>query len=368
MDNGEVKMINGFRIQYNDALGPTKGGVRFHESVNEHEVVELSFLMSLKTSLMGIPYGGAKGGIKINPKELSESEIERVSRGYVHAMYNIIGPHTDIPAPDVNTNSQVMAWMMDEYEKIIGKKSPGAFTGKPIELGGSLGRSTSTSRGAFYIINERFKSEKNKSKLKVAIQGFGNAGYNLAKMLYDSGFCIVAVSDSHTGIYNSKGLNIDKVFKYKKENKTLAGFKGVKEITNEELLELKCEILIPAALGGVITGDNVKKINAKFILEVSNAPISSFADDYLEKNKVEIVPDILANSGGVIVSYFEWVQNLQNFYWTEDEINEKLKKIILDTYAKVIDESKRYKTSLRTASYTISVNRILEAEKLRGHL
>lgn len=367
MDNGEVHMINGYRIQYNDALGPTKGGIRFHETVDEHEVAELAFLMSLKTSLLEIPYGGAKGGVKINPKNLSVDEIERVARAYVVAMQDVFGPHKDIPAPDVNTNPQIMGWMMDEYEKISGKKSPGSFTGKPIELGGSLGRNESTARGAFFIIEEKYKKDK-KDKIKVAIQGFGNAGAHLAKMLYDGGFCVVAVSDSRTGIYSSKGLDINKVQKYKDENKSLVGFKGVKEIKPEEVLELNCDLLVPAALGGVINTNNVEKIKAKTIVEVANAPISPQADEILEKKKIEVIPDILANAGGVVVSYFEWVQNLQNFYWTEEDVNNRLKEKILKVYNHVVENSSKYKSSIRNSCYTTSVNRIIEAEKLRGHL
>ncbi|MCA9459737.1 MAG: Glu/Leu/Phe/Val dehydrogenase [Nanoarchaeota archaeon] len=366
MDNGEVKLISAFRVQYNDALGPTKGGIRFHESVDLEEVSELAFLMSLKTSLVGIPYGGAKGGVKINPKKLSEGELERVARGYVKEMFKFIGPDQDIPAPDVNTNPKIMGWMMDEYEKILGKKSPGVFTGKPIEIGGSLGRDKSTARGGFFIIEEKYK-DVNKSKLNVAIQGFGNAGFNIAKMLEGIGFKIVAVSDSTTGIYNKNGFEVDKLIEYKNQKKSFIDYDANK-ISNEEVLELDVEILIPAALGGVIDSDNADKIKAKTIMELANAPISTSADIILNKKGIEIIPDILANSGGVIVSYFEWVQNLQNYYWTADEVEERLKSIITKAYYSVLEESKAHNLSLRTASYTLSIHRILKAEKLRGYL
>ena len=366
MDDGKVKLISGFRVQYNDALGPTKGGIRFHESVDLEEVSELAFLMSLKTSLVGLPYGGAKGGIKINPKKLSEGELERVARAYVKEMFKFIGPNQDIPAPDVNTNPQIMAWMMDEYERISGNKNPGVFTGKPLEIGGSLGRDKSTARGGFFIIKEKYK-DIDKSKLKVAIQGFGNAGFNIAKMLTNIGFKIVAVSDSQTGIYDEKGLDIDDLIKFKSEKKSFNNYNAIK-ISNKNLLELDVEILIPAALGGVIDSDNASKIKAKTILELANAPISTSADLILNKKDIEIIPDILANSGGVIVSYFEWVQNLQNYYWETTEVEEKLKFIIIKAFEDVLKESKKHNLSLRTASYTLAINRILKAEKLRGNL
>ncbi|MCA9459997.1 MAG: Glu/Leu/Phe/Val dehydrogenase [Nanoarchaeota archaeon] len=366
MDDGKVKLISGFRVQYNDALGPTKGGIRFHESVDLEEVSELAFLMSLKTSLVGLPYGGAKGGIKINPKKLSEGELERVARAYVKEMFKFIGPNQDIPAPDVNTNPQIMAWMMDEYERISGNKNPGVFTGKPLEIGGSLGRDKSTARGGFFIIKEKYK-DIDKSKLKVAIQGFGNAGFNIAKMLTNIGFKIVAVSDSQTGIYDEKGLDIDDLIKFKSEKKSFNNYNAIK-ISNKNLLELDVEILIPAALGGVIDSDNASKIKAKTILELANAPISTSADLILNKKDIEIIPDILANSGGVIVSYLEWVQNLQNYYWEATEVEEKLKFIIIKAFEDVLKESKKHNLSLRTASYTLAINRILKAEKLRGNL
>ena len=367
MDNGTVKVINAFRIQYNDALGPTKGGIRFHPSVNQEEVAELAFLMSLKTALVGLPYGGAKGGIRIHAKELSEGELERVSRGYIKEMAKIIGPHQDIPAPDVNTNPKIMGWMMDEYEHIVGVKSRAVITGKPILIGGSLGRNEATARGAFFIIEKKYQKQTN-SKIKVAIQGFGNAGAHLSQMLHNAGFKVVAVSDSSSGIYDSKGLNIPKIIEFKEEKNHLVDYKSGKKISNEELLELKVDILVPAALGNIIHTNNVKNIKAKVIVEVANAPISTSADEILDKNKVEIIPDILANAGGVIVSYFEWVQNLQNYYWSEDEVNEKLKLKILKAYKDVLKESKTHNINLRTASYSLSITRILEAEKLRGHI
>lgn len=375
MDDGSVRLISAFRIQYNDALGPFKGGIRFHQSVNAEEVGELAFLMSLKTSLVGLPYGGAKGGIKINPKELSEGELERVSRGYIDEIHKIIGPNQDIPAPDVNTNPKIMGWMMDEYEKLSGTKAPGAFTGKPLAIGGSKGRDTSTARGGFYILEEKYKNE-DKSKLTVAIQGFGNAGSVVAKMLSDVGFKIIAVSDSSTGIIDESGLNVEDLIAHKNSTKNIqnktTGFDSfdekIKRITNEDLLELDVDVLIPAALGGVITEKNADKIKAKVILELANAPIMPEVDYILLKNNTEIIPDILANSGGVIVSYLEWVQNIQNYYWEEDKVNEKLKELILKAYTEVVKENEIHNQGYRVSSYIIAIKRILEAEKLRGRI
>lgn len=369
LDNGSIKLISAFRIQYNDALGPTKGGIRFHQNINQEEVSELAFLMSLKTSLANLPYGGAKGGVKINPKEFSEGELERISRGYVKEIFKFIGDSIDIPAPDVNTNPKIMGWMIDEYEKIAGKKSPGTFTGKPIVLGGSLGRDKSTARGGFYIIEEKYADIEDKSKLKVVVQGFGNAGQNIAKMLSELGFKIIAVSDSSVGLYDEKGLDINFLSEFKaNEKNSFKNLENYKKITNEELLELDCDILIPAALGGVITSRNANNIKAKVILELANSPISPGADLILVEKQIEVIPDILANSGGVIVSYFEWVQNLQNYYWTEEEVNRKLKEKMLLAYKKVLAESKKHNLDLRTASFSLSISRILEAEKLRGNL
>lgn len=368
MDNGTVRIVSAFRIQYNDALGPTKGGIRIHESVDQEEVSELAFLMTLKTSLLELPYGGAKGGIKIDPSGLSDGELERLSRGYIKEMYKVIGPANDIPAPDVNTDARTMAWMMDEYEQIIGMKSPGVITGKPLILGGSLGRDEATARGAFFIIEKRYG--KKKRSMQVAIQGFGNAGSNLALFLYRSGFKVVAVSDASGGMYNVSGLDIEKAYREFSEHKTHISNMSLdaKKISNEDLLQLDVDLLIPAALGGVITMDNVSRIRAKSIIEVANAPIMSDAEEVLIKNKVDIVPDILANSGGVTVSYFEWVQNLQCFSWTAAEVDERLCSRMISIYDRVDALARKDKVSLRTASYILAIQRVLLAEKLRGRL
>lgn len=368
LDNGKVEIISGFRIVYNDALGPTKGGIRFHETIDEKEVTQLAFLMTLKTALLDLPFGGAKGGIKINPKNYSKGELERISRTYIKEMYNLFGEKIDIPAPDVNTNSQIMAWMLDEYEKINGKKTPGVITGKPILLGGSLGRDTATARGGYFILREKFKNIKNKTNISVAVQGFGNAGLNIAKFLFEEGFKVVAVSDSKCGLYNKEGLDILNLIDFKKNNTSFETNKDYSKITNLELLELSVDILIPSALGGVINKKNINNIKAKTILELANAPIDIKFEEILEKNKIEVIPDILANSGGVIVSYFEWIQNLSYKYYDEKQIDEMLKDKILLSYQKVIKEAEKTKQNLRTACFSLSTHKILEAEKLRGHL
>lgn len=367
MDNEKIRTFEGYRVQYNDARGPTKGGIRFHPDVNLEEIKLLSFLMTLKCSLANIPYGGAKGGVIVNPKELSKTELEKVSRGYIRAIANFIGPEIDVPAPDVNTNSMVMGWMLDEYEKINKSKAPAVITGKPLSLGGSKGREYATSLGGAIVLREYFKTQgkSDPKKIKVAIQGFGNVGKHIARILGEWGFTIVAVSTSKGAIYMPSGLPMEEVLLHHKHNRSFEDFEKGQKITNEELLELKVDVLIPAALENVITMKNVKKINAKLILEMANAPITPEADKML---KVPVIPDLLANSGGVIVSYFEWVQNLQNFFWAEDFVNKELERFIVDAFNSTITKSKEEKSSLREAGYKVAVQRILEAETDRGNL
>src|SRR3989338_1531874 len=329
MDNGKVRGFSGYRVQYNNARGPAKGGIRFHQDVDLEEVKTLAFLMSLKCAVADIPYGGGKGGIVVDPKELSLYELERVSRAFMREIAHFIGPYTDIPAPDVNTNPQIMAWMLDEYETITGKKMPGIITGKPLSVGGSKGREYSTSQGGAFVLRELAKIRGLKpQQITVAVQGFGNAGYHMARILSEWGYTIVAVSDSKTGIYAKDGLDINKVFDHKQKTKSLHGFnhgkqgvkEAIKEITNEELLVLNVDVLVPAALGDAITKKNASNVKAKIILELANGPVDADADEILNKKEITIVPDILANAGGVVVSYFEWVQNMQGYYLEEDEI------------------------------------------------
>lgn len=369
MDDGTTKIFTGYRIQFNDARGPAKGGIRFHPQVDLEEIKTLAFLMTLKCAVAGLPFGGAKGGIVVDPKKISKGELERVSREYIRELYRFIGPNADIPAPDVNTNPKVMAWMLDEYEKIVGMHAPGVITGKPIELGGSLVRDISTSSGAVFVLKEATKALKLKpSSTKVAVQGFGNAGMNAARILDEEGYRIVAVSDSKSGICRPSGLEIKKVIEHKEKSGALKGFKGAKEISNEELLELECDVLVPAALENQITKSNAAKIKAKIILELANAPITPEADLILEKKKIMVIPDILANAGGVVVSYFEWVQNSMNYYWTAEEVTRKLEEYMVNSTREVQKACREFKCTMRDAAYILAVNKVLNAERLRGVL
>jgi len=366
MDNGTTKVFTGYRIQFNDARGPYKGGIRFHPEVDQEEVKVLSYLMAMKCAVIDIPFGGAKGGVIIDPKQHSQGEIERVSRAFIRALYPFIGSSVDIPAPDVNTNAQTMAWMLDEYERIIGRKDPGVITGKPLELGGSKVRDISTSLGGVYVLEEVLKSKGINRKIKAAVQGFGNVGLNAAKILFDKGHTVVAVSDSKMGLYNEHGLNINEIINYKKEKNTLKSYPKAKEMGSNDVLILDADVAIPAALEDAITEKNADFVKAPIILELANHGITIQAEMKLnEKGKI-IVPDILANAGGVGTSYFEWVQNTQNFYWSEEDVIKKLEAMMVSATKKVLSVSLEKKCSLRQAAYVIAVERILKAERLRG--
>ncbi|MCF6097412.1 Glu/Leu/Phe/Val dehydrogenase [Thermovorax subterraneus] len=367
MDDGSIKTFIGYRSQHSTALGPAKGGVRFHPDVTMDEVKALSAWMTFKCAVVGIPYGGGKGGVRCNPKELSKSELERLSRGYFRAISPIIGPEKDIPAPDVYTNAQVMAWFMDEFSQLKGYNTPGVVTGKPIVLGGSLGRNEATARGATFTIREAAKKiGLDLTKATVAIQGFGNAGSVAARLLHELGCKIVAVNDSQGGAYNADGLDPEAVNEYKKKNKTVKGFPGSKDISGAKLLELDVDILVPAALENVITSSNAANIKAKIVGEAANGPTTPEADDILYKKGVLVIPDILCNAGGVTVSYFEWVQNLMNFYWTEEEVNNRLEQVMVKAFNEVFDIHKQYNVNMREAAYMLAIKRIAEALKLRG--
>jgi len=369
LDSGETRYFTGYRVQFNDARGPTKGGIRFHPDVNLEEIKTLAFLMTLKCAVVNLPYGGAKGGVMINPSKFSEAELERVSRGYIRETYNFIGPNIDIPAPDVNTDAKIMAWMLDEYEKLEGRHMPSAITGKPIALLGSKARDYSTSIGGAYVLQEFIDSFDMKPKnTSVSVQGFGNVGMNIARILNEWGYKVIAVSDSKRGIYNPKGLNIKEVIAYKEKTGKLAKFKGAKEISNEELLELKTDVLVPAALEDQITKKNADKIKAKLILEMANRPITPEADEILLKKNIFVMPDILANAGGVVVSYFEWVQNSQNYYWNEKVVLERLKTYMTDAVKELSKVCTDFKCDMRASLYLNAVKKILEAERLRGNL
>ena len=371
MDDGKVRIFPAYRVQYNDARGPTKGGIRFHPKADLEEVKELAFLMSLKCAVVDIPLGGAKGAITVDPKQLSEPELERLSRAYIRDFSNFIGPDIDIPAPDVNTNPQIMAWMLDEYERQVGKKAPAVITGKPIELGGSHGRISSTSIGGAIVLREYLKHEKKKEKgTSVAIQGFGNVGSYLVKILGEWGYKIVAVSDSKGGVYDSKGLDTKKLLELAGKGMRIAEYKGGKAISNDELLKLDVDVLIPAAIEDQINSGNMKDIRAKIILEMANGPVTIDADDFLEKNGHVIIPDILANSGGVVVSYFEWVQNRVGERWHEDEVLKHLEGYMVEAFANVmhVRDEEKANCSIRKAAYVLAIKRILDAEELRGGL
>lgn len=367
MDDGSLKVFNGYRVQYNDILGPYKGGFRYHPAVNEDEVLALAFWMTIKCAVADLPYGGGKGGVTVDTKKLSPKEVEKLTRAYVRGFASFLGPEVDIPAPDVYTNAQIMAWFMDEYSHIQGKNVPACVTGKPVEIGGSLGRDTATSLGGFFVFEETLKKIKAKKKeIAIAVQGFGNVGLNFSKIAFDNGYKIVAVSDSKGGIYNEIGLDIDKVIKWKEESGSVVGFGGTKTISNEKLLELPVDVLVPSALEGVINDYNVNRIKARIILEMANGPIELHVSDKLFKKGKLIIPDVLANSGGVIVSYFEWVQNLRHFYWDLDKVQGHLERQITNAFNKVWHTMEAGQSDMRMAAYIVAVERIIKALKIRG--
>lgn len=368
MDDGKLKIFKGFRVQYNDARGPNKGGIRFHPDETIDTVRALSAWMTWKCAVVDIPLGGGKGGVICNPKEMSDGELERLSRAYIDAIGRFIGPEKDVPAPDVYTNPQTMAWMMDEYSKLRGHYTPGVITGKPIPVGGSLGRGDATARGAMYTIREAANHLGiDLSKAKVAIQGFGNAGYFAAILAAELfGSKVVAVSDSKGGIMMESGFDAEAVSAYKTKTGSVVGFPGSKPISNEELLEMDVDVLLPSALENVITKKNANNIKAKIVGELANGPTDPDADDILYRKGVFVIPDFLCNAGGVTVSYFEWVQNLNSYYWEEDEVHVKLDRKMTKAFADVLAMSLEYKTDMRTAAYMVSVQRVAEAMKLRG--
>ncbi|MFA6393401.1 MAG: Glu/Leu/Phe/Val dehydrogenase [Patescibacteria group bacterium] len=383
-DNGEVEVFLGYRVQHNDALGPFKGGIRFHPDVDLDEVKALAMLMTLKNAAMDIPYGGAKGGIKVDPRKLSFSELERLSRAFVNEVYFYIGPEKDVPAPDVNTNAQIMAWMYDEFSKIRGYSSLAAFTGKPIIIGGSKGREISTSYGGMVVLeaflnrSEEFKA-KPKKEISVAIQGFGNVGGNIAKLLYEAGYKIVAVSDVNGALYDEGGLNINEIMATQKKMGRLVSPScypaelgklevEYKFMTNEELLKLPVDILIPAALENQITEKNAGEIKAKVILEMANGPTTKGADKILMDKKIAVIPDVIANSGGVIGSYYEWAQNHSGIMWKEEEVLGRLKEAMQSAYEDILRVSREYGVSPRQAAYIKSLKKIEEALRLLGRL
>jgi glutamate dehydrogenase/leucine dehydrogenase len=368
MDTGEIHVFTGFRSQHNDARGPYKGGIRYHPQVTIDEVKALSMWMTWKCAVADIPYGGGKGGIICNPKEMSDGELERMTRRYAYAIADIIGPHTDIPAPDVYTGGKEMAWIMDTYSALKGNYvQPELITGKPLAIGGSLGRNEATGRGLSFTVREAVKKLKiNIKTATVAVQGFGNAGQFSSQLVQEQGAKVIAASDSKGGVYNKNGIDIISLRKHKEKSGSVVGFPGAKSISNEEVLETDCTILIPAALENQITSKNAGKIKAKIVAEASNGPTTPEADDVLYKNKTLVIPDILANGGGVTVSYFEWLQNLRRQYWSENEVNEMLDTSITKAFLNVYDTHEEYGVNMRKASTVLAVNRVVEAIKIRG--
>src|SRR5919201_1884932 len=368
MDKGEIRVFTGYRSQHNDARGPYKGGIRYHPQVSIDEVKALSMWMTWKCAVADIPYGGGKGGIICNPKEMSDGELERMTRRYAYAIADIIGPRTDIPAPDVYTGGKEMAWIMDTYSALKGNyMQPEIITGKPIAIGGSLGRNEATGRGLGFTVREAAKKLKiNVKTATVAVQGFGNAGQFAAQLIEEQGAKVIAVSDSQGGVFNKNGIQVGTLRKHKQKTGSVKGLSGAKPISNEDLLETECTILIPAALENQITKRNAGKINAKVVAEAANGPTTPDADDILYKNKILVIPDVLANGGGVTVSYFEWLQNLRRDYWTEAEVNERLDKNITKAFSDVYDAHQKYSVNMRKASTLLAVNRVVEAIKIRG--
>ncbi|MFH1239644.1 MAG: Glu/Leu/Phe/Val dehydrogenase [Candidatus Diapherotrites archaeon] len=368
MDTGEIKIFKGFRCQHSHARGPAKGGIRYHPNVSLDEVKALSMWMTFKCAVTDLPLGGGKGGVIVNPKELSETELENLSREYMRKVADIVGPMKDVPAPDVYTNAKIMNWMRDEYEKIThDPKSLGVITGKPVEQGGSKGRDKATAQGAAFILDAAV-SKVNSKRKTVAIQGYGNAGHVFAELITEMGFQVVAVSDSKGGIYCEKGLEPTKVFEHKTKTGSVKGFAGCKDISNSELLELDVDILVPAALENQITKENANNIKAKLIMELANGPTTPDADKILRKKNVLIVPDILTNAGGVTVSYFEWKQNMDDKYWELKEVNSKLKEIMEKSFEDIFKIREKYRCTTRQAAYILAIGRVAEAVKEKMQL
>ncbi|MFS0555509.1 Glu/Leu/Phe/Val family dehydrogenase [Brevibacillus sp. 179-C9.3 HS] len=366
MDNGEVKVFTGYRAQHNDAVGPTKGGIRFHPEVTEDEVKALSIWMSLKAGIVDLPYGGGKGGIICDPREMSFRELERLSRGYVRAISQLVGPTKDIPAPDVFTNSQIMAWMMDEYSRIREFDSPGFITGKPIALGGSHGRETATAKGVTICIREAAKRRNIDVKgARVVVQGFGNAGSYLAKFMHDAGAKVVGISDAYGALHDPNGLDIDYLLDRRDSFGTVTKLFN-NTISNKELLELECDILVPAAIENQITAANAHNIKAQIVVEAANGPTTLEATKILTERGILLVPDVLASAGGVTVSYFEWVQNNQGYYWSEEEVEEKLEKVMVRSFENVYSMSQTRRIDMRLSAYMVGARKMAEASRFRG--
>jgi glutamate dehydrogenase (NAD(P)+) len=366
LDSGEIRTFSGYRVQHDNSRGPMKGGLRYHPDVDSGEVVSLASLMTWKTAVVNLPYGGAKGGVTVDPTQLSIKELERLTRKFVDQIHDFIGPTRDIPAPDVNTNPQVMAWIMDQYSRFHGH-SPAVVTGKPLDLYGSRGREAATGRGILYVCREILRDVGLPVKgTRFAVQGFGNVGSHAARLFYEDGGRIVAVSDVHGGVRNPQGLDVPALFEHVKRHGTVKGFPGGEACTNDDVLTADCDVLVPAALGGVLHKDNAEHVRARIVVEGANGPTTPEADEILERRGVVVVPDILANAGGVTVSYFEWVQNLQHIAWDEDRVNAELERIMKEAYERVAQIARSRKLSMRTAAFVLAIGRVGKATVLRG--
>ena len=367
MDDGSVQVFAGHRVRHSSLPGPTKGGIRYHQSVTINEVRALAMWMTWKCAVVGLPYGGAKGGVQVDPKLLSQNEVQNLTRRYTTEIQPFIGPNIDIPAPDVNTNPQVMAWLMDTYSMNVGYSVPGVVTGKPLELGGSAGRNEATGRGCVFAIEEAARTQgMSLTSSRTVVQGFGNAGSVAARLMSDHGSPVVAVSDSRGGVYNPNGLDLRAVAVHKRRTGTVQGFAEAEDVTNTQVLELDCEILIPAALEGQITRRNASSIKARLIAEAANGPTTPAADAILYDRGVLVLPDIFANAGGVTVSYFEWVQALQAFPWSEEQVNERLRDIMQRSYVAILETSQKYRVHMRTAALVGAIERVANFSRLRG--
>jgi len=367
MDDGSIKVFEGYRVQHSLARGPAKGGIRYHPSVTLDEVKALASWMTWKCATVNIPYGGGKGGVVCDPKKMSQHELEGMTRRYASEISVIIGPERDILAPDVYTNAQTMAWIMDTYSMTVGSTQLGVVTGKPLQIGGSQGRHEATARGCQFVIREACREKKIPLKgMRVAVQGFGNAGSIAARLLSEDNASIIAVSDSSGGIHNPKGLDIKAVQAHKDATGSLRGYREAEPISNEKLLELECEILVPAALENQITIENAPRVRARIVAEAANGPTTPGADEILSKNGVFLIPDILANAGGVTVSYFEWVQSLQAFFWEEAQVNHHLEKVMTRAFSEVLTIARKFNVHMRTAAYILAVGRVAEATRIRG--
>ena len=368
MDSGEVKVFPGYRVQHHLTLGPTKGGMRFHQDVALGEVAALAMWMSWKCALAGLPYGGAKGGVACNPRELSIGEVERITRRFTQEIISFIGPQIDIPAPDVGTNEQTMAWMMDTYSAYFGHAVPGVVTGKPVNLGGSLGRREATGRGVAFLVSRTLQSlGMSAGSCTAVVQGYGNVGSVAAQTMARDGIRIIAISDADGGLFNAGGIDLQKLDAHLAEHRTVVGFAGAEPISNEELLLLKCDVLVPAALERQITAHNAAKIQCRILAEAANGPVTPDADVILnQREEIFIIPDILCNAGGVVVSYFEWVQDLQSFFWTEAEVMDRLYRIMDTAFAQTLALARQQKLPMRMAALSIGIKRVAEAKRQRG--